>query len=114
MRSRRRRGRCRSAWVRDGKGRTARYNVRVATSEDLPRIAALDAGEFHASSVELDGLQRWFDVYPRGAFVLEDRVSQQGATIIGAFGFWPITSTAFMKIVEGKIDEREITASDIR
>lgn len=91
-----------------------KFNVRVAKYEDLSDIANLDVTEFHKSTVELEGLQEWFKAYPRGAYVLEDREAPRKAKIVGAFGFWPITEGAYKRIIEGKMNESEITGSHIR
>lgn len=90
------------------------FNVRVAKLVDLPHIASLDVNEFHKSTVALEGLQKWFEKYPRGAFVLEDIETEEREKIVGAFGLWPITQTTYKKIIEGKMDEDEITDSHIR
>lgn len=94
--------------------RDRRFNVRVAKFVDLPDIASLDVNEFHRSTVALEGLQKWFEAYPRGAFVLEDSEAEETERIVGAFGLWPITQTTYNKIVQGKMDEDEITDSHIR
>lgn len=91
-----------------------RFNVRVAKFVDLPHIASLDVNEFHKSTVALEGLQKWFEAYPRGAFVLEDNETEEREKIVGAFGLWPITQTTYNEIIEGKMDEDEITDSHIR
>ena len=96
------------------RARDSRFNVRVAKFADLPQIASLDVNEFHKSTVALEGLQKWFEAYPRGAFVLEDMEAGETERIIGAFGLWPITQTTYNKIIAGKMDEDEIKDSHIR
>ena len=70
--------------------------------------------EFHKSTVALEGLQKWFEKYPRGAFVLEDIETEEREKIVGAFGLWPITQTAYKKIIEGRMDEDEYHGLHIR
>jgi hypothetical protein len=94
--------------------RPSRFSVRVAKSTDLDQIASLDVNEYHKSTVDLEGLQNWFQAYHRGAFVLEDFEASEAERIIGAFGLWPITQAAFNKIIVGKMDEDEITDAHIR
>ena len=90
-----------------------RFSVRVAMSGDLEKIASLDVNEFHNDSVGLAGLTQWFEKYPYGAFVLEEKIDDYKKRIIGALGIWPVTQATFQRLIEGKLAETDIGKDQI-
>jgi hypothetical protein len=95
------------------KGSETFFSVRVATKADLEHIAALDAHEYRASSIDAPGLAEWFKKYHRGTFVLEHRPCKEQRRIVGALGIWPITGDAFRKVTGGQLAERDMTGRHI-
>lgn len=86
------------------------YEVKYVESEsELKDLWEFDEECYGAENIPYERLFEWWQAYEKGIHLLK-----QNGKIIGAFGLWPLTKSAFDALVDGRMHEHDVGPKDIR
>jgi hypothetical protein len=81
----------------------------IANRAELEQLWALDSSAYGICTIGFEQLQDWWRAYPNGITALFHQT-----TILGAIEIWPLSSAVADQLCAGELNERDITADQMR